>query len=174
MPKFKSVKEAHAYITEQLTKKVDETLADEVFDAVRDAQIVTIRDEVYSKYEPNTYGRRNESGGLADPNNIQMEKQPQNGVLSVVNVTKPNISRGSYGGNKRNFARVVRNASRKSLPELIEYGHGDPYRYDFVTDGTYMQPRPFTETTITMLRISREHIKALRKGLRKRKVNVVK
>ena len=170
MPKFKSMKEANEYIMSQ----INDTLANEVFKVVQKAELKAIEDKVYSTYNPSTYIRRGADSGLSDPKNIVMENTPSDGTLVVVNITPANANRSSYRTNERKFKSIVKNAARKDLSEQVEYGHNNPWQYDFPSDGEYMKPRPFTDTTVKNLDSSKAHIEALKKELKQRGIQVAK
>jgi hypothetical protein len=141
--------------------RINWALGDEVMDAVRKAEAKAIDAEVYSVYSPSVYVRRGESKGLGDPRNIRMAEKPSNGVLVVVNETKPNPN------------PFKSDSMEKNLPELVEYGHGNRWMYDYPRDGlAYMEPRPFTARTASDLRASRDHVEALRRGLIRRGMSV--
>ena len=149
-------------INKQLSSKIDDALSKEVFEEVRDEEIATIEDEVYGVYKPKKYRRRGECGGLADQRNI--EGSVQGGVLTVANKTAPNPS-GCVSG------RLV--TTGKNLPQLVEHGDGyKAYHYDFSSDGSYMEARPFTAKAIENLKKSSAHVKALKDGLRRQGIKV--
>lgn len=165
-----SIREACAQVkaNKKLAQKVDSVLSKEVFEEIRDTEIATIESVVYV-YDPREYIHRGEYGGMADPYNIEMKGgAASGGVLTVVNATE---SDDRYEGS-----------TRKTLPELIEYGHSKycslrGVGYDFISKvklrrDKYMVPRPFTKKTVETLEQNRDHIVALRTGLIKRGVKV--
>jgi hypothetical protein len=139
-------------LEKQLKAKVSETLQKEVFEEIRDVEIENINDIVYSVYEPNVYKRRGSSGGIGDRENIQ-KNMVDDLTMEVTNDTPANLKH---------------KGTDKPLDILIERGHGNPYRYDYPSDGEYMKPRKFTEATINDLKQNKQHIKALKEGLKKR------
>lgn len=149
-------------INRQLSSKIDSALSKEVFEEVRDEEAATIESEVYGVYTPKKYRRRGEHGGLADQRNIQ--GSVQSGVLTVVNRTAPNPS-GCVN------SRLV--TTDKNLPQLVEHGDGyKSYHYNFPSDGSYMEARPFTAKIVENLKKSGAHVKALKDGLKRRGVKV--
>lgn len=145
-------------IAAKLAPKIDNVLAHEVADAVREEESATIKETVYNAYTPKLYRRRGDLDGLADPYNL--EATVKNGVLSVRNVTEPNP------GGTMNDARVT---TGKHLDELIEFGHGGVGgSYDFPThSANFMKARPFTKETVERLKKNKAHVKALRDGLKR-------
>ena len=140
MPKFRTIAEALRYANTQLLPAVDTTLETEVFDAAKTTYVAAAETVVYDAYEPKMYERRGEYDGLADPYNVVVVgDKASNGKVTIRNITKPNP-------NAINAEAVT---TGKSLPALIEYGHG--YKgnvYDFPRRGReYMKPRPFTYET---------------------------
>lgn len=162
-----TIKEALREANKQLMAKINNAMTKEVFEKVRDKEVVAIKSTVYDAYAPEemTYRRRGEYGGMADPYNIEIKGgAAKNGRMAVVNMTEPNP------GGCLSDARIT---TGKNLPELIEYGDGYKfYQYDFPTKGAYMRPRPFTAKTIESLKESGELVKALKDGLKRQGVNV--
>ncbi len=155
-----------AKINEQLAAKIDNALTKEVFEEIRDEEIETISGEVYGVYKPQRYRRRGKNTGLGDAADIQIRGgAAKGGKLVVVNTTQPNP-----GGCGRTRMVTV----NKSLPSLVEHGHGyNGYTYDFTwPGGDYLAPRPFTSKTVEHLKESRAHVTALKDGLRRQGVKV--
>lgn len=144
-------------IAARLRPKIDDALRHEVADAVVEAEVQAIEENVYGVYSPKMYDRRGDMGGFADPHNI--EATVSNGKLKVRNVTEPNP-----GGTLDN-ARVT---TGKHLDQLIAYGHGSGGFYDFPKGGaSFMAPRPFVEKTVDDLRRRNAHVEALKDGLKR-------
>ena len=154
--KMGSLSDALAQAVAQIEAKVNDALADEVATAVRKDEREAIIDKVYSAYNPVKYRRRAYYGGMLDPGN--MEATVVGGVLTVTNETPPAEGEGYTTG--------------KYLDRLIEGGHGNGGYYDFPGRGAYMKARPFTATTIDMLRSDKSHVAALKAGLQKRGLKV--
>lgn len=160
-----TIQQALVKISRQLAPKIDNALSKEVFEEVRDEEVATIENEVYGVYRPRIYRRRGEYGGLADPNNIEIQGgAAKGGKMAVVNVTDPNP------GGCTSDAQVT---TGKDLPQLVEHGDGYKfYHYDFPSGGKYMQSRPFTAKTIENLKKSGAHVSALKASLKRQGVKV--
>ena len=152
-------------IAAKLASKIDNALANEVADAVREEEAATIKEVVYSVYTPKLYRRRGNLDGFGDPYNIDAEVK--DGVLTVKNVTEPNP------GGTLNDGAVT---TGKSLDKLVEYGHGSVGgSYDFPMRGAdFMKPRPFTAETIKRLRKTKKLVHALQKGLKRQKIKTTR
>ncbi len=158
---FKNEAELEAFLRSQIAAALGNT----VLDTVRKTEQKHIESDVYGVYEPRVYqnldngqGRRGYDGGLIADENIVGEVNKATLELTVTNVTPPN----PYA---KDAALVTIN---KDLPELIEYGNlymGNVY--DFMSDGAYMDARPFTQNTINELEETREHEISMAKALRK-------
>lgn len=161
-----TISDALVKINEQLAPKIDNALAKEVFEEIRDEEVETIQESVYGVYTPHRYRRRGKNGGLGDASNIHIKGgTAKGGKLVVVNTTPPNP--GGCGKT-----RMV--TTDKSLPSLVEGGQGyHGYTYDFTEPGgDYLSPRPFTAKTVEHLQESKAHITALKEGLRRQGVKV--
>lgn len=160
MPKFKNTAELMAY----LRKTVDEALTEDVYPVIRDEEVETIKDVVYSQPTSGYYQRRYDLEGIGDPYNIVIKgNAAKNGIMSVINITEPNPYLNGRSGDRATV--------NKDLPYLIEHGFGgsgDP-GYDY-----WGRPkaRPFTKKTIERLQASGDCTIALKKGLTKRGVTV--
>lgn len=143
----------------QIKSAVDDALTKEVFEAVREEEAETIEWTVYAAYTPKYYHRREEYGGLGDPDNIEIEGgSARNGRLSVINMAEPNP------GGCLNNESVTTN---KNLPYVVETAIG----YDF-PDGWPCKPRPFNANTIKHLRSNKAHVTALKAGLKRQGLKV--
>lgn len=152
MPKFRNLDELEEYIREQLK----ESLSEDVVQTVKEVEIDEIEDKVYNVYpNPQQYQRRGSNGGLLDIENIVATPIFNGNYFSIKNLTK------KYQINEY-------------LAPLIEFGHNRAvalgYRgYDFERYGlAYMNPRPFTQSTIDRLERSKEHVKAMKEGMKAR------
>jgi len=146
-----------------LEKKIEDSLEKEVTNTIRDVMLENIEETVYDTYEPFQYDRRHEKEGLSDPSNIG--GVIVNGELQVFNATAGN----SYISNNGNYS-ISQNTGQYLAP-IIEYGQG----YDFSSengDKGYEKPRPFVENTREELKQTKEHVKALKRGLKNRGINV--
>lgn len=134
MPKVRSLKELKAHLQE----KINDVLLHETGEYIKEMELTFIDELVYKKYSPTKYDRREENGGLKDPDNIKVELE-SDGVLVVSNETL--FSQEPISSNQGN-----------ELIGLIEYGSGGykNYAYEyFRSDGnsTYAQPRPVISKT---------------------------
>ncbi len=138
MPTFKNLNSLFKHIVRQAS----ESLKDDVFIAVREVEREHINSDVYAVYTPKVYKRRKDRGGLISRDNI-IGQMLNSKTLSVTNKTLKD-------DGSPNLAYRV----EKGIP-----GGGT---------APWQNPRPFTENTIGELKISKKHIKALQKGLKKR------
>ncbi len=155
-----------------IQKKIDTSLYQDVYPAVAKKESRVIQDEVYEAYTPKEYIRRfDEFGGddgLASLRNIEIRRGvSKNGILVVVNTTEPNPE-----GCPKSAV-----TTDKLLPNLVEYGNRrSAYgkKYDFVKDpkAAYLKPRPFTKKTVEALEEDKDHIKAIKRGLRRQGLKV--
>lgn len=154
-----SISDALAQAIAQIKPKVDAALADEVANAVKKNEAESIEQQVYGVYKPKDYPRRGTKGGLGSKEN--MVAIVAGGVLTVTNETPP-ASGDGY-------------TTDKQLDILVEYGDGYSGNfYDFGSNGggRYLFARPFTLHTIESLRGNKDHVEALRAGLKQRGLNV--
>lgn len=139
----------------QVSFLLDNILFDEVFEAVRDAQLEHIDDDVMSVYRPVEYGRRD--NGLESPSNIWASRSLAN-ELVVENVTQFNPD---YGTENSGYGLVG----------LIEYGdgwNGFFYDYKIRDNARYLKPRPFISNTRKDLQEHKQHVQAMKDGLKAR------
>lgn len=164
MAQFKNLKELEKF----LNNKIKSAMQNEVAEKVRDVQQSKIDSEVYNAYQPSSpdgepfvYDRRRDNDGLRDRDNMVAKvKDSANGVeLSVENVTK---------GKDKDF----------EIAGLIEYGDNSGYGnydYKYNRDGTaeqYLKERPFIQETRKSLIQSKEHVDALKQGLKRNGINI--
>lgn len=143
-------------LEKEIRKLINETLDDDVATTVKDVNSQEVEKTVYSAGDPIIYQRRDArfgTGSLGDPN--EMNHTVRNGVLKVTNDAEPYYSDSENGLN-----------NNWSLAENIEWGYGD-------RENWYNQPRPFTENTKEELLSSKKHIEAMKRGLKKRGVDVI-
>lgn len=134
---------------------LDNILFDEVYEAVRDVQLEHIAEDVMDVYRPAEYERRD--NGLENPGNIWASRSSQN-ELVVENVTQFNPD---YGTENYGYGLVG----------LIEYGDGwNGLYYDYrpKKNARYLKPRPFIANTRADLKTNKQHIQALKDGLKTR------
>ena len=127
----------------QLQKVISESLKDEVADEAIKTMKFEIKRQVYDAYEPLSYERKYDDGGLVDDANILTEV---NGTTLVVE----NIRRDE-NDISRNVAYVVETGEgyQYNVPERLKYG------------------RPFTMATREELKNGKA-VNALKKGLNNR------
>lgn len=153
MPTFRSLKTLNAYIK----KQINDSLKEEVLEAVKDVELDHISDDVLGAYNPIEYARR-DTRGIDDPANI-IAAPPRDGILEVENVTQFNPG---YGSDNTGYGLVG----------LIEYGNGwNGYNYEYPHPGgrkPFNKPRPFIQNTKEDLKNNKQHVIALKDGLNKR------
>lgn len=124
-------------LKEYIQKKINDALLNEIAEDIAEIESEVIRENVYNKYTPKMYERREMGGGLADPSNIQGELV-EDGILRVENKTKFNP-----GYDTQNQG--------EGLAGLVEYGNGyDGHRYEYYLkrgNSVYTEPRPFIDDT---------------------------
>jgi hypothetical protein len=151
------------YIEEQLknlkTKlksKIDDALRNEVAEIVTETMLSNIKTEVYDAYNPKRYERRYDDGGIVDEGNIV--SKVKGNTLTVENITMSNKEYLPKGEKPFKIAGV------------IEHGSGAGYgEYDYYDPGA----RPFLEETRNDLIKNKQHIDAIKKGLKRQGIDVV-
>ena len=160
MPKFRSFSEAKKYIE----KAVADTLANEVNASVQQVEKQTIREVVYDAYEPKLYKRRHSL--------YELEGKVTGGnTLEVRNTAKPSGAGSMAGYDSPSYDGVLKASTGKDLVKTIEYGgysNGEGDGYDFYDVG----PRPFIQTTIERLASGKQHVAAMKRGLKKKGISV--
>lgn len=142
-------------LLKDLKSDIEDTLAHEVLDEVKNIELRHIQDDVLSTYSPKIYQRR-VIGGIDDPDNIVARVKDMQ--LKVDNVTEFNDNYNTY-----NYG--------VGLANLINDGesrHGFYYDYE----GEFTQPRPFIDNTIEEIEQTNSVENALKKGLKKRNYDV--
>ena len=153
-----------------IQKKVEDTLLTEVAEVVKNEELYHVYEDMYSRPTSGFYERRYEQGGMGDKNNYQhfVDVNGENSrTLVVTNTTQFN----PYLNGKDASDGYSQNTMRESgLDGPINYGDGwNGIKYD------YAEGEPATdyiENTIEDLNASKNHVKALRAGLRKRGLTV--
>lgn len=162
MPKVNSIAEALKIVKE----KVEAALLVDVAETVKRTEIRHVYEDVYSRPESRLYQRRYSGGGIGDISNL--EEYVEGDTLVVANTTPFN----PYLNGTDSSAGYSQNAGlSEGLDGLIEYGDRNwkGIAYDWAT---YEPARPFVKNTVEELRASKEHVRALAGGLRKRGLNV--
>lgn len=143
-------------LLKDLKSDIEDVLLDEVLDEVKEIELKHIKEDVFDIYSPKIYQRR-AVGGISDPDNIVGEVNDMQ--LAVENVARFNDDYGSTNHGQ-------------GLSELINDGeHLNGYFYDY--PGEFTQPRPFIDNTIDEIERTDSVEKALKKGLKKRKYDVI-
>lgn len=126
-------------------KQVNSTLKNEVaVEAVNTLKEHIVTD-VYDVYSPQYYERKGAQGGFLDEDNIEVE---------VVDDETISVDSIRFDGNR-------------DVAQIVESGQG--YMNDFEYNGV---PRPFTENTREELRSSNRLQNAMKRGLKKRGLDV--
>lgn len=121
-----------------IQKDINDTLQNEVAETVKDHMSDTIQQNVYNVYSPMYYKRRGEQGGFIDKRNM---KATVNGDTLTV----------------RDIAPLDNGNKQYELDAIIEYGWGNqPF------------PRPFYDGTEERLLMTNDHVKSMKRGLRKK------
>jgi hypothetical protein len=161
---FSNLKQLEKYLNKQMA----DVLQNEVAEKVKDVEQESIDRTVYRGYQPTSpdsepwvYERRRDDGGLRDRRNMEEAiTHTSNGVeLSVENTTT---------GKDDNF----------EIADLVEYGdgtNGKEYTFKRNRDDTakqYLRGRPFTQETVETLERTGEHVDEMRKGLKRKGLDV--
>ena len=154
----------------ELRKRVQNALANEVNDVVKDVMQDHIVSDVYDKYDPIMYTLRMNNCGLLDRNNIVSDIKGDLGLL-VKNVTLGDkyysIREYSKSGGYTSTPMVSQNYN-KPIAEVIETGQGYDVK-DWEYDGV---PRPFMRNTCEDLRDNHYHAIAMKNGLERQGLEV--
>lgn len=164
-----------------LMRMISDVLHNEVAETVKSVQVAKVQTEVYDKYpNPKKYdrrktGSRNGTLGLQNRDNIKIiESKINKNSASVI------LQNQTAGDNDLGEGSIIK---KYNLAYLIEYGHKtNPYglEYDYMGKGSlslgilpnYAEPRPFIQPTVDDLRKNNNHIDAMRRGLRKKGLDV--
>lgn len=161
-----TVSEALAKSRKELKPYISNALRNDVFENVREIMHTYIQEDVYSAYSPKVYKRRG-SSGLGNINSI-VYKSSSPYYIFVKTIARPN----PYGVNEKSAKYVYKNSSKKELDVLVEYGHGNPYNYDFSsTKYAYLEPRPFARHTYELMEDTGFHVLAFVEGLTAEGIN---
>lgn len=137
-------------LLKDLKNDIEDTLAKEVFDEVRDIELRHVEEDVLSAYHPKIYQRRT-TGGIADEKNIVGEFRDMQ--LVVDNITPFESGYGTYNHGV-------------GLADLINDGESrNGYFYDY--PGEFTQPRPFIDNTIDEIEHTDFVENALKSGLKR-------
>lgn len=121
---------------------VQDVLEHEVAETVKDDLLVSIHNDVYAAYSPEHYKRRMIDGGFSDRSNLKATVY--DGVLKVRDVTPLDNGRTDY-----------------ALDDIIIHGYGNqPFARDYIS------------RTGERLRDTKDHVEAMKKGLKEKGYNV--
>lgn len=161
MAKFFGIKEAlsKSGYGNLLRYRTNDILKKQLAPEIKKIQSRQVERTVYNVYKPKVYKRRGaDGGGLGDVRNMISEVS-EIGTLSITNVT-PTDPYISYDG----VLRYSKNQGEPLAP-IVEEGH----EYDFSSDGKlgYDKPRKFIENTRKELKVTKAHVKILKKAFAK-------
>lgn len=167
-----------------LQDKINSSLENEVYNVVKDVMQEHIQTDVYNVYSPTTYRRRYGNGGLVSDENIIEDVWEELGDNSSLLLVK-NITTGNpttvFDTEEYGTIEIESANSGKELTPIIEYGLeiGSPYSdygYEFpFVRGKKIIPtpkRPFMHNTNDDLKANKQHINALKNGLKKHGIKV--
>lgn len=137
-------------IAKKLQPKIQDALKYEVAETVTETLLSHVKQDVYDVYQPKSYERRYDDGGLADEGNIK--STVKGNTLIVENTT---MSNEDYLPKKKKPYKIAGS---------IEYGTG----YDYYSPGE----RPFIESTREDLRQNKQHISAMGRGLKRQGIDI--
>jgi hypothetical protein len=131
----------------KLNSLISNSLEVEVAEVVKQTMYRNIYTVVYNVYTPKRYKRQMDSGGLSDMEKSMSAEMVDNNTLKV-----------------RNIRRAFNEDSQSDIDvaQVIESGQG--YTRQFEYTGI---PRPFTEATRRELKKTKNHIKAMKQGLKR-------
>jgi len=145
-----------------LERQALEILATDVADTVKVVEAKHVQTDVYDKYNPRVYERREYLGGLKDPDNLKVYKSKRANGWIGIEVVNETVS-------------AIGNSKGKFISDIVEFGHDYGmevlgYGYDFpngIYGWEYTQPRPFIENTINELERTEIHAVAMKQGLQR-------
>lgn len=142
----------------EIMKRVNASLKEDVGEKVKEIMLEHIETDVYNAYEPKTYSRRGDDGGLSDPDNIVVQRE-YDGAVSIENVT---VGREFYFQDRE----AIRSDNADSpLAPIIETGKG----YDYWNKSF---PRPFVKNTVEEIVQDKIIENTLKEGLKKQGLEV--
>ena len=142
----------------EIMKKVNISLKEYVGEKVKEVMLEHIETDVYNAYEPKTYLRRGNNGGLSDPDNIVVQRE-YDGAISIENVT---VGREFYFQDRE---PIRSNNADRPLTPIIETGKG----YDYWSKAF---PRPFVNNTVDEIVQEKIIENTLKEGLKKQGLEV--
>ena len=142
----------------EIMKRVNIRLKEYVGEKVNEVMLEYIETDVYNAYEPKTYLRRGNNGGLSDPDNIVVQRE-YDGAISIENVT---VGREFYFQDRE---PIRSNNADRPLTPIIETGKG----YDYWSKAF---PRPFVNNTVDEIVQEKIIENTLKEGLKKQGLEV--
>jgi hypothetical protein len=147
-------------LAKMLEKHIESALNKEVAKTVKEEMSQVIKDETYTAYEPASYERREDDGGLSDIRNMTTTTV-DNTTISIKNETKGNAD----------YAYARDGYDSGNIDEIIASGSG----YKWITSKIFRLqpfPRDFYAGTVARLNQNNTHIAAMAEGLRRQGLNV--
>lgn len=145
MPTFSNLQDAIKYAKQQ----TQDALNKEVANKIKEVEHEHVKTDVYDVYTPKKYARQRDNYGLSDVRNMNTKQYSEVGIEISNDTVHPD-----------EFFNDV------YVADVVESGHG--YEYDFEYNGV---KRPFQENTVEELERTKEHVKALKEGLKKRGID---
>lgn len=137
----------------KLQEQVQDVVKNNVVETIKDVETEHIREDVYNTYTPTMYQRRYENDGLIDKENMKEVIKKEDNTISL-DITNDTLENQDYP-----------NADQDYIDSIIENGEG----YTWKNSQIYQEqpyPRPFTENTYKDLEENKQHITALKEGLK--------
>jgi hypothetical protein len=140
-------------------------LVNEVTAVTKKVEQKNIQATVYDAYDPIVYERRMHQGGLIDERNMEV-KVIGSDTIEIKNTTPPNPKKFEPKGHSDVTEGTPLSGD---LDKLVEGGHSSGgLQYEYVVPGAaYLNPRPFTKNTINDLKENKQHVEAMKIGLKK-------
>lgn len=146
-------------LREQLISRAREVAQKDMTEKIKDVEIAVIEKTVYDTYWPTMYIRRYSNNGMIDRKNINAQFTDNiNGISMYVT----NDTRGNTWWP---------NSTSGYIEHIVEDGVG----YTWTESKIYKQqpyPRPFTKDTINDLKQNKQHVQALKNGLKKNGIDI--
>ena len=134
----------------KLQEQVQDVVKNNVVETIKDVETEHIREDVYNTYTPTMYQRRYEDNGLIDGENMKEVIKKEYNTISL------DITNDTLGNPDPTVGYI---------DSIIESGEG----YKWKNSEIYQEqpyPRPFTENTYKDLEENKQHITALKEGLK--------
>jgi hypothetical protein len=134
----------------KLQEQVQDAVKNNVVETIKDVETEHIREDVYNTYTPTMYQRRYEDNGLIDGENMKEVIKKEDNTISL------DITNDTLGNPDPTVGYI---------DSIIESGEG----YTWKNSEIYQEqpyPRPFTENTYKDLEENKQHVIALKEGLK--------